>query len=124
MGDGLKRAASAARASRAKTTEALALSVRCDYCGAQPGKWCQDFRGGSSVRLHAKRIKAAPATLRQYGVRYGAGGPVFAFGSREEAERYLYEEGRSERGAVLVAQDYVPHGGEATGWQPVECGED
>lgn len=42
------------------------IDVRCDYCGAQPGRHCQDFRGGSSVRTHAKRIRAAAeATARE-----------------------------------------------------------
>lgn len=39
------------------------VSVQCLYCGAKPGMPCQDFRGGTSHRTHAKRIKLAAMTV-------------------------------------------------------------
>ena len=37
------------------------LTVWCPYCQAWPGQWCKDFRGGSAIKLHASRVKAAVA---------------------------------------------------------------
>ena len=69
------------------------MGVKCPYCGAQPGEYCKDYVGGTALKLHAKRIKAAmpleSVTTREVAARHAActghGWDGHASGNREPA---------------------------------------
>jgi hypothetical protein len=54
----------------------------------------------------------------QYGIRYTATGPVFAFRSREEAEAELASDGRGI--GVVVVHEYEIDTPNCTEWREVE----
>lgn len=62
----------------------------------------------------------AKLTGTQFGIRWPTGS-VFAYGSRQDAEKLLAEDGRGL--GVLVVCDYEPGTSNATEWREAKEGE-
>jgi hypothetical protein len=83
------------------------------------GEFSEDRRG-KTTRISAARFKPTRTGYRliqdeQYGVRFAADLPVFAFPSREDAEGFQAEKGRG----VLVVHEYEPDTPNSTEWREV-----
>ena len=83
-------------------------------------------RRGETTRISLARFKPTSSGYRlirdtQYGIRYDATGPVFAFPSRAEAQQEQRERARSGLSwGVLVVHEYEPGTPNSTEWREVE----
>lgn len=97
------------------TDTQTALDGGVNILGYKP----KDTRG-KTTRISVARFQPTRTGYRliqgqQYGVRFAAGGPVFAFPSREDAEGFQAEKGRG----VLVVHEYEPDTPTSTEWREV-----